>query len=350
MKRIKLYLDNGYLNVPGIVSCGMPFIFGTGGRGIGKTYGVFSWCLDQGKKFIYMRRTQSELESCWSDEEINPFKKLNVDRGENLGIIKHSKYTGWICEREADSNGRLVQKGSVIGIAIALSTFANIRGFSGEDFEVLFYDEFIPERHVRPIKDEANAFFNAIETINRNRELDGRAPLLVICMSNANRLDNPLYMGMGVVSKVDRMKRDRQEISIQPSRGLCLINMEYSPISERKKNTALYLLTSNTTFENMALSNEYIGEDDRRYIGSRPLSEYAPIVAPGEICIYKHKSRREYYVSTHKSGAPQVFMTSDSDLHRFRKAYTWLWAEYLKGQVYFESRICEILLTKYFKQ
>ena len=348
MKKISLYLDSGYINIPSIVSCGMPFIFATGGRGTGKTYGVTDWLNDTGYKFIYMRRTQSELESCWSDEEVNPFKKWNADHDRTIGIIKHSKYTGWICDREADENGKLKQTGPVLGVAIALSTFANVRGFNGEDFDVLFYDEFIPERHVRPIKEEAFAFFNVIETINRNRELEGRKPLQVICMSNANKLDNPLYMYMGVVSKVDRMKKECQEVSIMPSRGLCLINLERSPISERKRDTALYRLTKGSQFESMSLDNSYIGEDDRQYIGSKPLAEYTPLVAPGEICIYRHKSKHEFYISTHTAGNPVRYMTSDSDLARFKKAYGWLWLEYLNGRIFFEERICEMLLTKYY--
>ena len=348
MKKINLYLQSGYLDMTSIVSCGMPFIFATGGRGTGKTYGVVDWLDKMGLKYIYMRRTQSELESCWSDEEVNPFKKWNADHDRSIGITKHSKYTGWICDRELDENGKLKQTGPVLGVAIALSTFANVRGFNGEDFDVLFYDEFIPERHVRPIKEEAFAFFNVIETINRNRELEGRKPLLVLCMSNANKLDNPLYMYLGVVSKVDRMKREKQEVSIMPARGLCLINLEHSPISEKKRDTALYKLTKGSQFEAMSLDNSYIGEEDRQYIGNKPLQEYTPIVAVGEICIYKHKSKKEFYVSTHTSGSPALFMTSDGDIARFKKAYGWLWLEYLNGRIYFEERICEMLLTKYY--
>lgn len=343
-----IYTNEGWLDVPLLVRQGMPFIFITGARGTGKTYGSFSYCIEENIKFIFMRRTMGEIEVLWANELLNPFKDYNADHGTNIGIIKKTKYTGVIVEREADQNGKLVQKGPILGLAVALSTFANLRGFSGSDYDLLFYDEFIPERHVRPIKDEHMAFMNVYETINRNRELQGRKPLQCICASNSNRLDNDMYMGLGLVAKVDRMKREGQLVSIMPKRGIMLVNMEHSPISEQKRNTALYRMSAGTGFDRMALNNEYIGEEETGTIKSVPIKEYTPIASIGEITIYRHKSKHCYYVTTHKSGSPPTFGIGDSERARFRKSFGWLWREYIDDLCIFESRICEILLTKYF--
>ena len=58
----KLYLKNGYLNVPYILHYNVPFIFVVGGRGTGKTYGALKYVLESGTPFIYMRRTQSQAD------------------------------------------------------------------------------------------------------------------------------------------------------------------------------------------------------------------------------------------------------------------------------------------------
>ena len=50
----------------------------------------------------------------------------------------------------------------------ALSTFSTLRGMDLERFKVLYYDEFIPELHVRAMKAEGMAFSQTYETINRN--------------------------------------------------------------------------------------------------------------------------------------------------------------------------------------
>ena len=46
---------------------------------------------------------------------------------------------------------------------MALSTVSNLRGFDMSDCTLLIYDEFIPEPHERPLKNEAAALFNAYE-------------------------------------------------------------------------------------------------------------------------------------------------------------------------------------------
>ena len=101
---------------------------------------------------------------------------------------------------------------------LALSTISNVRGFDATDRDVLIYDEFIPERHERPIKDEATAFFNAIETIQRNRELEGKDPLTVLCLANANELANPLFIELKLVKRAMALIRKGIEFE------LCLIN------------------------------------------------------------------------------------------------------------------------------
>ena len=343
---MKLYLDNGYLNIPAIVATGQPFIFCWGGRATGKTYGALKSAVESGVKFALMRRTQAQLDLI-SKPEFSPFKPLNNDLGWNIGIQPLSKYNGGIYDMEL-LDGKPVPKGAPIGYTFALSTIANVRGFDGSDIELLIYDEFIPEPHARPIKEEHEAFLNAYETINRNRELQGRKPLQVLCLANANTLANPLFIGLNLVTKAERMNRNGQEYSIDEKRGFVLVNLCKSSISDQKKDTALYRLTGNTSFARMALSNDFAGEDERGKIGSKPLKEYRPVVAIGEVCIYQHKSADIYFCSTHISGSPPMYGAGETERARFRRVYSWLWLAYLDNKIEFEERICEILLTKYF--
>ena len=97
----------------------------------------------------------------------------------------------------------------------------------------------------------------------------------------------------------------------------------------------------------MSLNNDFSGEEIGR-INSRPLAEYKPIVTVGEITVYEHKSKRTYYISTHKTGNPPYYGTGDAERARFRRLYTWIWDEYLENNIEFEEYLCEILLTKVF--
>lgn len=342
---MKLYLDNGYVNIKGIIDLGLPFNFIVGGRGTGKTYGALQEMIDGSHKFFYFRRTQSQVDII-SRPEFCPFKILNKNRDWNINTAPITKYNnGFYNFIEID--GKQKPSGAPLGYISALSTFANLRGFDGSDTDILIYDEFIPEKHERPIKEEASAFFNSYETINRNRELNGQKPLQVLALANANDLGNPIFMELKLINKAERMRRTGQEISIDYNKGIGLFILNDSNISEAKANTALYKITSGTDYNEMALGNNF-ADMESRSIKSMPLQEYRPIVTIGEITIYKHKNNKGYYISTHRNGSPPEFGTSDVERSRFFRSYNYLWDAYMRDAIRFESAAAEILFSKYF--
>lgn len=343
---MNIYQESGYLDVRKIMSLGLPFNFIVGGRATGKTYTSLETVKADGVKFIYMRRTQSQADMI-NKPEFSPFKSLNEDHGWDVGSASLSKYNAGFYETEETEDGGRACIGSPIGYTCALSTISNMRGFDASDVRVLIYDEFIPEKHERPIKNEGAAFLNAYETINRNRELQGKPPLQVLCLANANDLANPIFMELKLVRKAEQMRRKGQEVSIDKERGVGLFILDKSPISSRKQETALYKLAEGSEFNRMSLQNDFANEE-LSTIKSRPLSEYKPIVTVGEITIYKHKATREYYVSTHKTGSPPEYGTGETERARFSRTFNWIWAEYMRSNIVFEEYLCEILLNKYF--
>lgn len=335
---MKLYQDSGYVNIAGILSLGIPFNLVVGGRGTGKTYTSLDYVLENAIKFMFMRRTQAQADLI-NKPEFSPFKALCRDK--NIDIITKplTKYNaGFYMEDE----------NTPIGYTAALSTISNIRGFDASDVELLIYDEFIPERHERPIKNEGAAFLNAYETINRNRELKGEKPLQVLCLANANDISNPIFMELGLVSKAEKMLRTGKEISVDHNRGIAIFMLNASPVSSLKSKTALYKLTRGSEFEKMSIYNDFADVDYSNII-KRPLIEYIPVVEVGEICIYRHKNNNKLYVSQHTVGSPPKYSSGENDLNRYARKYSWVWLEYLANNIEFESVISEKLLTKYHK-
>lgn len=341
-----LYLENGYLNVEWILSQNLAFNFIVGGRGTGKTYGFLSNTLDSKKKFIFMRRTKEQVDII-STDEFSPFKRINLDRNIYITTKNISKSNKGFYNTEKTEDGAYEAVGEAIGYICSLSTISNMRGFDASDCELLIYDEFIPERHERPIKNEGTAFLNAYETINRNRELEGKRPLQVIALSNSNTLANAIFMELGIVKIVENMINKDHETYINRDKSLGIFSLSHSPISERKKDTAIYKVSKDTSFYDMSLGNEFVADDFTNII-SKNLKNYNPIVAVGELCIYQHKSEYQYYVCGHYSGKPVTYNSSELDRMRFKRAYLWLWNEYLNGSVYFEEFIYKAIFEKYF--
>ena len=333
---MKIYDGSGYVNIEGILRQGYPFNFLVGGRGTGKTYTSLKTTREQGWKFILMRRTQAQADLI-SKPEFSVFKPLNTDLGWDVQPERVSKY-----------NSAFVENDVQIGYTVALSTLSNMRGFDASDVQIIIYDEFIPEKHERPIKNEADALWNAYETINRNRELKGVAPVQLLCLANANDITNPVFESLNLIRIADRMQKKGSEIWTDDKRGIQLIMLHRSPISRKKGQTVLYNLTEGSGFSGMSLDNSF--NVDRQHVKPRPLSEYIPVCIVGELCIYRHKSEARLYCTTHQAGVfSRRFGTTDTDRIFYRRVFCHHWEMYIQNQVDFEDVLSEKLFLHFWE-
>lgn len=336
---MKIYDSSGYVNVEGILAEGYPFNFLVGGRGTGKTYTTLKVAKESGRKFMLMRRTQSQADLI-SKPEFSVFKPLNDDLHWDIRVKSISKYNSMFYELDAEETVH------PIGYTCALSTLSNMRGFDASDIQLLIYDEFIPEKHERLLKNEADALFNAYETMNRNREIKGIAPIQMVCLANANDITNPIFESLKLIRIADKMQKGNNDRWTDERRGIQLIMLHRSPISRKKSQTVLYNLTEGTDFSNMALDNDF--NVDRQHVRPRPLSEFVPICAIGELCIYRHKSDIRLYASTHMAGVfNKRFSLSDADRLHYQRMYRTHWDMYIGSKIDFEDVLSEKMFLKY---
>ena len=345
MKQKQIYLPSGYIDFSQIADPDYPFTFMVGGRGTGKTFGAlvyaYQYYKNTGKPAIYMRRTSKQAELLTTDV-FNPYKPINTEYLTDIRPIKIGKGVKGFAEFTDD-----VASSDYISVMTALTTFSNFRGFDGLDFDLLIYDEFIKNEGERSIKNEAFALKNVYETINRNRELQGRPPLILLCLSNSNTLDNDVFLGFEIVSSAEKMKKLGKNQFYDDDRGIAIYDTDDSPISKRKKGTALYKADAGGAYTDMAIGNKY-ADYDTSYIKSQPLKEYRPVVKYGELTIYRHKSDVRIYASFHSSGSCPVFGTSSIEQERFIRKYGYLWERYLNTNVWFESFLCKSYFEKIF--
>lgn len=331
----KIYKETGWVNWDYIFSIPSVFISVVGPRGTGKTYGLFDKLIKDNKKFIYLRRLKTQLDQC-SKPEGNPFKKLNEDL--NLDIIPYSS-GNVLTFRYGDKNGNVVSMG------VALSVVANVRGTDYSDFDYIVFDEFIADAGERPIKNEFKAFENFYETVNRNRELMGKSPVICFMLGNANTLINPYFASWHFMKTAIKMIKGKQMMWRSKDNTRCCIMLLDSPISEKKRETALYK-NADKDFIQMAIDNSF--RTDETNIKSFPLKEFIHIVSIGEIGIYKHKSERKYYVSSTVCNSP-YYDAFGIGLKMFKTDYYLLRAHYMINKnVWFESFELEIIFREIF--
>lgn len=334
-----------YVNIWDYKRSDMPFNIFIGGRGTGKTYGALKGAVEGecDGNFLLMRRTNEEFDVlCDSDqrgEGVNPFKTINTDCNYNYGLKKLNKKIAGIYERESDAEnqGKYNYVGLPLGYATALSSIATIRSMDMSDVTDIIYDEFIPERHVRMIKNEGEAFLNAYETINRNREFNGKPAVKAWLLSNSNNIYNDILNQLGLISIVERMIARGQHDKYLTDRGIAIHLVESQALADKKSQTALYRATSGTRFADMALGNKF-AYNDFSLIGHRKISEYRPLIGIDIAYIYKHKSRNEYYVSYAEGKCQHYNSSFEQEKRKFcQKAMIKLVEAYTDGRIIFES-------------
>ena len=347
-----IYEKSGYADMAKIMALPYPFIFVVGGRGTGKTYGACKVLLDlpEEEKFLFMRRTGDEAELI-SSMDFSPFKPVISDEPDKYppmitGNIQRVKGITASWRAEPDESGTLKAVGKPRGYFGALTTIYKTRGFSMEDVSVLLYDEFIPEKHVHAIRNEGECFLNAVETVSRNRELKGRKPLKVVCLSNANKLSSPLFVSLGIMENVERMIMRNQTECFLPERGIAILRLQDSKISQAKATTALYKAANSKDFVDMALKNDF-DSSTNLYIKREPIEEYRIIASlDNDVFIYRHKSAPRYYVSRHKRGTPKYnYLLDDLSVRRLKREQAVFFDAWLRGRVSFEDYYTKYMLT-----
>lgn len=321
----KLYKSSGYPDIEYLDSRGLPFNILVGGRGIGKTYGLLEYYINRRETIIYMRRTAEQTKIAKS-VDYTPYKKVcdNLGIGYDIPRGQNALYTD------------VMEKPTCY--FMPLSTFGNVRGFDGSDCAAIVYDEFIPESTARPIKEEETALFNAYETINRNRELEGAPPVKLWLLSNTNNIVSPVLRGLGLLEIAMKLERSQQEQFIDRKRGIQYISFFDSPISVKKSETALYRLTNHTGFRKMALQNSYNFEGSD--IKSRDLRQYKILCKIWDIYLYEHKADGIFYVSHHKSGTPEIYGTDERETKRFLRDHPYIYEAAILGDIEYEDMDC----------
>lgn len=298
-----------------------------GGRGIGKTYSSLSFVIETGEPFLYLRNTDKQMSLCASAFG-NPFKKVAADLGRDITM----KAAG---EIYAVKEGE-----TVIGYGAALSTFENLRGVDLSNIKYVIFDEFIENRKLS-FKQGA-AFLNLYETINRNRELEGKPPLICILLSNAQRLANDILADLNLISVIENMIRNGERLRITKD---IYIELPESSVSDEKKDTALYRMAAGSRYADEALRNEF-ANDSFFNVKPQPLREYVPLCALDDIFIYRHKAQNRYYCCRSRANVQEY--DSGDQMGAFNRIYgVRLRVAMIAGTVYYsEFTIKHILEEK----
>lgn len=341
--KIDLYTADGWLNIEAIAALNPWLIVLIGKRQIGKTYGVSKFLLDQDNKFIYLRRTEKELELISQNDDLNPFLALSP-AGYNITIEKRGKHGYVIGEYEITEKGdRSVTK--VKADAFNLLTLAQMRGFDGSQYTDMVIDEFIPINFISVRQSEGDAVSDIYTTVNGNRELKGEPPLRLWLLANANNIRNPILDALDLVSIIERLMRSQDEYYYKD--GIFVAMPDSEVISEKRKQTALmrHLSRKGGRYYQMSVENKFAYNDLHKI---KPMSTKGmqPLISIGDIAIYLHTG--SLYVNTRAAYGMDKYGTTKEDLLKVQKEYPEIRGLYNLGLIYFESASLMPIFENYF--
>lgn len=327
------FANPDFYNILDTLKKGNTFNFIIGGRGTGKTYTALSLCYDIslcGCKFLYIRHRGTQTQTI-VNKTGNPFKAINTD----FQLDIKASY----CDKDGIGNFTNGKTGEIIGYASALSISGKLRGFDLSDVDVIVWDEFILAPNEPRLKDELGLLLNLYETVNRNREMKGQKPVIVICLSNATKLNSPILIGLNLMKQIENMLNSGENVYTDRGRSVRLELLKNVPITEKKKQTALYRLTEGTHFYSHAIENEFAYDNFSDIRKIKNLNEYTPYIHFLDLYVYRHKEGNRYYFSNvpfpPKTKAP--FINAEGNYKILKTNFMHIYGAYLQGRVIFEN-------------
>lgn len=220
-----------------------------GERGVGKTYGskvyVIKRYLKYHKKFVYIRRYESDLEaSVGNNTQEKFFEQVKKEFPDCMfKITKHKKVRSlWI-------------NNEICGYAVPLSASDSLKSSTYEDVDTLIYDEFQlkegSSQHY--LRNEPEIILDLIETIGRLRDI--RIFLLGNAISSTSPIMTYFNLTLPYNSEVKTFKD-----------GLILVNyIKNEAYREVKKESRFGKLISDTRYGEYAIDNKFL-TDSKAFI------------------------------------------------------------------------------------
>ena len=309
-------------------------------RGSGKTYSFFRYCIENSLPFLYLKRTQIDIDLL-SKDDFSPFKPLIRDYG-------------WKIETEKLYEGILSVKKdeAVIGYCMAMSAVHKYKGFDLSEVMYMCLDEFIPQLTERVNRKEGELLLDLYMTVSRDREARGSDPLKLCLFANATELYCPITETLGIVDELSKLNATGQEYIYLPERLIMLHRIQHS--ASANEDTAIFRGMAGTQWADMAFGGQFSYNDFSK-VRRISLAGYVPYVMVRyrrkDLYIYKHKNTGHYYMTDSKGKVEYVYdLEIESDQSAFWQDWGWsLQDEIINGNMAFKTYSMYNLIRNYRK-
>lgn len=258
-------------------------------RGPGKTYSFLRYCIDEESFFIYMKRTNDDIELlCTGSDnpdlkaDMDPFVPLNRDFGWTIKpkLIKQG-IAGFY---ETDADGKHI--GKPLGLCISLTRVKSVKGMDLSRADFVCFDEFIPQRTEVVRRKEGEAFADFIMTAMRDKAKRGQR-LKVVLFANAEEISTPITNAFELVDDMAELSFRKESHYYNRDRKILLhhITNQEIPLSDAELNSDMFCLMKGTSWAQKAFFGDFANND---------FSNIKKISIKGMRCIHRIKYKNKY--------------------------------------------------------
>ena len=300
-------------------AAGLIIVFG--GRSTGKTYSALRYCIEENKKFAFLKRTIKDVDGLIGGRTIKngasaSYKNATVDLVDAdkscfapLNRDFNWRYLPWGTsgqEGEADvyhTDDKNQPVGKSIGRILALNKAAKYKGFDISDTDIIIFDEFVKPSFEKRTTGEDEMIVNLYKTIERDRELRGKETLKLIALANAESIVSPLIAAFDLYNELAKMQREKMEYMYLKDRGI-LLHMVKTPdaIVEADKRSFLYrALPDGSPMKEIIFGNTFAHDDLTMVVGKHPIKNYiceARVIFHGKMSfVYYNQQTGQRYIT-----------------------------------------------------
>lgn len=294
-----LYLDNRT-----IYSYNANIIIIVGARGIGKSFKTkkkfFKDFFYKGKKFIWVRATDSQLDTLKEDNGYKFYEDIIHAKIFKFDFEMEIKADNsiWCCK-----NPKAEKKcWERCGYVMSLSTFHKLKGNAFSDIANICVDEFIPENSEVVRGDRAKQFVNTIQTIGRLRK-DYRIVLLANALESGDPILNLFFDDV----KEFGIYRNKQK------KAVLLYAQNSEEFEEATAESISGLILKGTAYEAEINNNMFDSYDKLIFVnkpsGSKML--YGLEVGAYKVCLFIGDNK--IYVENMKKYKPKIILARRVD-------------------------------------
>lgn len=261
-------------------------------RGPGKTYSFLRYCIDNEQFFIYMKRTNDDVELlCTGSEapdmkiDMDPFVPLNRDFGWKIKPKLIKKGIGGFYD--TDDEGK--HTGAPLGLIVSLNSIKSVKGMDMSKASFICFDEFIPQSTEIVRRREGESFADFIMTALRDKVKRGQK-LKVALFANAEDISTPITNSFELVDDMAELSFRKQSHYYNRSRRILLhhITQQEIPLSDAELDSDMFRMMQGTAWAQKSFFGDFANND---------FSNVKPLSIKNMTCEHKvHYKNKDYYI------------------------------------------------------